>query len=222
MPDILFSGSTQIVSLALSFLVAITIHEFSHALAADKLGDPTPRVQGRLTLNPLAHLDMIGSVLLPLFLLLSRSPILFGWAKPVQFDPFNLGNPRRDAAIISFAGPASNFSLAAILSLIVHGLLFFNVAAWEVVFFILPFIVINVVLGVFNLIPIHPLDGGKILVGLLPRDLADNWDRTLRQYGIIILLFLILPIFGDSLLMTFMSPTIRFVLNLLLPSLPII
>src|SRR3990167_2193714 len=97
---------------ALGLILAITIHEFAHALAADRLGDPPPRLQGRLTLNPLAHLDPIGT----LMLLLTR----FGWGKPVQFDPFNLANPRRDAALISLAGPVSNLLTATLLSLLIR------------------------------------------------------------------------------------------------------
>src|SRR4030042_6156328 len=91
-----------------ALLVAIDIHEFSHAWAAEHLGDPTPRLQGRLTLNPLPHIDLFGTILLPLLLAFSGTGFMFGWAKPVQFDPFNLRNPRRDGALISIAGPVSN------------------------------------------------------------------------------------------------------------------
>ena len=102
----------------LALVLAITIHEAAHAFAADRLGDPTPRIQGRLSLNPLAHLDWIGSFLVPAFLIFSGSPLLFGWAKPVQFDPYNLEHPRRDSALISFAGPLANLLLALLFGLI--------------------------------------------------------------------------------------------------------
>jgi len=206
------------ILLIAALLVAITIHEFAHAYAAERLGDPTPRLQGRLTLNPLAHLDPVGTFL-PIFLILIGSPFIFGWGKPVQFDPFNLENPRRDAAIISIAGPISNIILASFLSILLR-----LVASPFSPFFFLaniipPFIILNVVLAVFNLIPIHPLDGGKILVGLLPPKDAHTVDTFLRRYGLMLLLLIIFPIFGSrSLISTFLSPVINFLLGIYLPS----
>lgn len=194
---------------AFALVVAITIHEFAHAYVADHLGDPTPRSQGRLTLNPLAHLDPIGT----LMMLLTR----FGWGKPVQFDPFNLQNPRRDAALISLAGPASNLLLATLLSLSVRFLSTFNFSLLIFNLFAVPVIVLNVTLAIFNLIPIHPLDGGKIVVGFLPRDLAQEWDDIMHRYGTLILLFLILPLFGSSPITQLISPVIDTILKLLLP-----
>src|SRR3989344_3093930 len=134
----------------LGLILATTIHEFAHALVADRLGAPTPRLQGRLTLNPLAHLDPLGT----LMLLVTR----FGWGKPVQFDPFNLQNPRRDTAIISLAGPVSNLATAALAATVIR---LFPIAYP----LLLPLIVLSVGLALFNLIPIHPLDGGKIILG---------------------------------------------------------
>lgn len=186
----------------LGLILAITIHEFAHAFTADRLGDPTPRLQGRLTLNPLAHLDPLGT----LMLLLTR----FGWGKPVQFDPFNLANPRRDAALISLAGPVSNLATATIATGIIRlAPIFYPL--------LLPLIVLSVSLALFNLIPIHPLDGGKIILGLLPRTLAAEWDRILHQYGLIILILLLLPLGGISPISALLSPAITFTLNLLLP-----
>ncbi|MEK7497655.1 MAG: site-2 protease family protein [Patescibacteria group bacterium] len=186
-----------------SLLVAITIHEFSHALIADRLGDPTPRLQGRLTLNPLAHLDPIGTLMLIV--------ASFGWGKPVQFDPYNLENPRRDAALISVAGPISNILLASVFSLL------FRLTASPL---LVPFIVLNVSLAVFNLVPIHPLDGGKILIGLVSPGLARDIDGFLNRYGMFLLLFLILPLFaGRSLVSILITPIINFLLSIYIPGL---
>lgn len=206
----LYSDPISFIFRILALFVAITIHEFAHAFAADRLGDPTPRAQGRLTLNPLKHLDLLGT------LLILVAPI--GWGKPVQFDPYNLANPRRDTAIISVAGPISNILLASVLSLILH-FLFQSGEINEITGSILfQLIVLNVSLAIFNLIPIHPLDGGKILIGLLPDDIASKWDVILHQYGIYILILLIFPIFGgQAIIWKFIGPTIQFVLNLLIP-----
>jgi len=201
-----------------ALLVAITIHEFAHAWMSDRLGDPTARIAGRVTFNPLAHLDPFGSVLLPLILLIIRSPFIFGWGKPVPFDPFNLRHPRRDAAIISFAGPAANLILALFLSVIVHlGYLFLDSQAYMLIKILTPFITLAIILAIFNLIPIHPLDGGKILVGLLPERIAYQWDGFLQKWGFFIILFLIFPFFGFSLVAVIISPIINFLLSLLLP-----
>ena len=176
-------------TIALAFIVGlvsgITIHEFAHAFVAYRLGDPTAKLAGRLTLNPSAHLDPIGTIAL---LLLG-----FGWGKPTPFDPFNLRNVKRDSALISLAGAVSNFLLAALLSLpyliaYFTGNLSLNlVMIYEVVSIV---IWLNLLLGVFNLIPIHPLDGFKVLAGLLPKDWYYDFIQT-ERYGIFILLFLI-------------------------------
>ncbi|MDO8452759.1 MAG: site-2 protease family protein, partial [bacterium] len=184
-----------------ALIISMTIPEFSHALAADRLGDPTPRIQGRLTLNPLVHLDLLGTIML----IVAR----FGWGKPVQFDPFNLASPRRDAALISLAGPASNLAMALIAALI--GNLAFRVHFYpEIVYgFVSMLISMNLILAVFNLIPIHPLDGGKILIGILPQDTAYDLDRALNQYGMFILLFLVFPLFGGvSLVSQILGPVL--------------
>lgn len=189
---------------------------------SDRLGDPTARLAGRVTLNPLAHLDPIGT-LLPLFLLFTGSPIIFGWGKPVPFDPYNLRNPRRDAALISFSGPAANLVLATFLSIMIRiGHLALGPTGFIAEALLAPVVALNVMWALFNLIPIHPLDGGKVLIGLLPHDLAYKWDDVLNQYGFIILLFLIFPFFGASLVITFLSPIIRLILAILLPGSPLV
>lgn len=210
----------DLISNGIALVVAITIHEFSHAYWADRLGDPTPRLQGRLSLNPLRHLDPLGT----LMLIIAR----FGWGKPVVFDPFNLRHPRRDAAIISLAGPASNLILAFICSVFLQILFsyrlsllsnsFIGLFVYLIIGLLRPIIVLNVILAVFNLIPIHPLDGFKIVGGILPPDKAREWYQ-LESYGMIFLLFLIFPIFGGvSPISRLISPVINFILSLLLPT----
>src|SRR3990170_1156722 len=211
-----------LISWILAFVVAITIHEGAHAWMADKLGDPTARLIGRLSLNPLVHYDRVGTTLL-LVLVVARAigiPVIpFGWAKPVVFDPYNLKNPRRDSALISLAGPASNLLLALVLSIVLRLSSFAPFASLTLSLFVFPIIMLNVVLAVFNLVPIHPLDGGKIFIGLLPEKDAHEADLFLRRYGTLILFFLIFPTFGGtSPLMLFISPIIDFVLELLLPA----
>ncbi|MGB9883224.1 MAG: site-2 protease family protein [Microgenomates group bacterium] len=192
-----------------ALLTAIAIHEFSHALAADYLGDPTPRLQGRLNLNPKSHLDLTGFLFLLFF--------GFGWGKPVEFDPYNLKNPRKDAALISIAGPISNFILAIISSIILKSFIFFKLDILSTIGLLIlpPIIQLNLVLGIFNLLPIHPLDGFKIVGGLLSEEKAKEW-YSLEKYGVIFLLLLILPINGSSMIDTFIRPIITFLFNLLI------
>ena len=199
------------------FALAIIIHEVAHGLAADRLGDPTARLSGRLTLNPIPHIDIYGTILVPLLLFLFRSPFLFGWAKPVPIDPYNLKNPKKDAALISLAGPAANIAFAIILSVFLRILLvMYPSAPFFGLFFNL--ININLILAIFNLIPIHPLDGGKILVGILPDKQSREFDTFLSRFGMVLLFFLIFPIFGgSSLISPIMSPVIEFFLKLLIP-----
>ncbi|MBU0535289.1 MAG: site-2 protease family protein [Patescibacteria group bacterium] len=175
----IFTQNPQLgILLMVALIVSLTFHEFSHAFVADKLGDPTAKNMGRLTLNPLAHLDPLGT----LFLLVAR----FGWGKPVPFNPLNLKNPRRDAALISLAGPASNFILAITASLIIR-----LVSAGSLLGGFLYLVVFyNLILGIFNLIPVGPLDGNKIVYGFLPMNLAIQWQE-IQRYGMFILLFLV-------------------------------
>jgi Zn-dependent protease len=188
---------------------------------ADKLGDPTARLEGRLSLNPLVHYDPVGTTLLLVLVVLRAlgAPVIpFGWAKPVRYDPFNLKDERRDAALISFAGPFINLLLATILALITRFFLLPFSPLYFLSSFIYPFIVLNISLAVFNLIPVHPLDGGKIIVGLLPEKEARETDIFLSRYGTIILMFFIFPIFsGNSLISLIISPVINFLINLLIP-----
>jgi Zn-dependent protease len=210
----------------LAFATAITIHEAAHAWMADRLGDPTPRLDGRLSLNPLVHYDPVGTTLLLVLVILRALgfPVIpFGWAKPVVFDPYNLANPRRDAALISLAGPSANLILALILSLLSRISLTPFSPFSSLPNILYPFIVLNVVLAIFNLIPLHPLDGGKILVGLLPSRQARQTDIFLNRYGLILLLFLIFPVFGGtSAVLLIISPLLNLFLRILIPGNPII
>lgn len=210
----------------LAFIIAITVHETAHAWMADKLGDPTPRMMGRLSLNPMVHYDPVGTTLL-LVLVVMRAmgiPVIpFGWAKPVRFDPYNLENPRRDAALISFAGPFSNLALASFLAIILR----ITAIPFSPIGFLsnllIPIIILNVVLAIFNLLPIHPLDGGKIIVGLLPYQKARELDIFMNRYGMILLFFLIFPVFGGtSLIFTIIGPILRTIFSLLIPGAAII
>ncbi len=205
-----------------AFLFSLAIHEAAHAWMADRLGDPTARLSGRLSLNPFAHLDPLGAIL-PFFLILTGSPIIFGWGKPVPFDPFNLRSPRRDTALISLAGPTTNLILATLVAIIIRAsYLFLGPTAFVLEEILSPIVQLNVTWGLFNLLPLHPLDGGKVLIGFLPSDLAYKWDEILHQYGFILLLFLIFPFAGTPPLFFILTPLVRLVLAILLPGTPLI
>ncbi|MEI8068026.1 MAG: site-2 protease family protein [Candidatus Shapirobacteria bacterium] len=190
----------------LALIIAITVHEFSHAFVADRLGDPTPRSNGRLSLNPMAHADMVGTILLPLIGLFTGLPTI-GWAKPVPIDPYNLSNPKRDRLLIALAGPLSNFIVAIIFALI-SKFLSINL----IVIYII--ILVNISIAIFNLIPIPPLDGSQILLSILPQETADKWEEAFSKYGLILLLaFLFLPIGGSTLVSIIMGPVVKAILN---------
>ena len=186
----------SIISFAVSFallLIAMTVHEFAHGLVAYKLGDSTARLSGRLTLNPLAHIDLFWTVLLPLVLFLSTAGhFVFGAAKPVPINYWSLKEPKKDMIWIGLAGPLANF----ILAFIIAGILKFIPAQGICAYLFFNLLTINVVLAIFNLIPIPPLDGSKILMGLLPTHLSQQYAGFERYGFIILFVFIWLGIFN--------------------------
>jgi Zn-dependent protease len=189
-------------------LGSLTVHEAAHAWTADRLGDPTARMLGRISFNPMVHIDPIGTILLPLVAALSGLPIL-GWAKPVPVNVSRLRDPRRDFMLVAAAGPASNILLAigaaAVIRLTLGGTASTAPVLLQIVF-------INVLLAVFNLVPVPPLDGGNVLAGLLPRSAAGVF-ALLRPYGFLVLYALMFT----GALSAIVIPPSSFLIRLLLP-----
>lgn len=200
-----------IVSLII-FLLAVTIHECAHAYTAYMLGDSTAQKMGRLTLNPLAHIDPFGTVILPLMLVIMRSPVLLGWAKPVPINFAQLNNPKKDMVWVGLAGPAANMIFAFLASLIFKGIIKAHPQTSSLFLTFLEYaIILNVVLALFNLVPIPPLDGSRVLMGLLPRSLALMIAR-LEPYGFVIVFALLYM----GLFNIILWPLTMFVVHLLL------
>lgn len=205
MTNLLFTNPLAFFIIFPGLLISITIHEFAHAFTADKLGDPTPRFQGRITLDPRAHLDPLGVIMI----LLTR----FGWGKPVEFDSYNLKNPQRDTAIIALAGPVSNLVIALAISLFLRAELLPQVWILAGLFQVM---VINVVLAIFNLLPIHPLDGSKILMSFLPAEQAIEYENFMHRYGMFVLIALIIPWNGVSPVSSLIWPVVSFIVDFLI------
>lgn len=188
---------SQIIIWAFPLLIAITFHEVSHGFVAYRLGDPTAKVMGRLTLNPIAHIDPVGTVLIPVMLLVfTQGRFVFGYAKPVPINPMNFKNPKRDMAISAAAGPITNISLA-IISILIHNFIATPLSTilpqsigTPLILILRASVMINAILAAFNMIPIPPLDGGRVLTGFLPYKHAVTFSK-IEPYGFIIVIFLI-------------------------------
>lgn len=175
----------------ISLLFSVILHEVAHGYIALRLGDTTARDAGRLTLNPIKHIDLFGTIILPAMLIILGAPV-FGWAKPVPYDPRFLANPKKASGLIAFAGPATNLALALIFALVSRALLLYPLSAFTstLYLFVVIIVQVNVALAVFNLLPIPPLDGSGVLFSLLPR--STEWIQiSLRRYGFVILMVLI-------------------------------
>jgi Zn-dependent protease len=216
-------ASTQIIGLvisALPILIAITFHEVSHGYVAYRLGDPTAKMLGRLTLNPIPHIDLFGTIILPLMLFyLTNGRFVFGYAKPVPINPMNFKKPREGMAISAAAGPVTNMLLATASFLIWKGLItplaslapgtISETVLRPLAMIMQSSIVVNVVLAVFNMIPIPPLDGGRVLTGLLPHRQAMSFSR-IEPFGFIIVIILIYSGIANLIIM----PVIAFFLKI--------
>lgn len=196
---------TTIIMLLL-LIPSIVIHEVAHGWAAYKLGDPTAKLEGRLTLNPFAHMDIVGSLLIPGMLILSQAPFVMGWAKPVPVNPYAFQNPEKDMLKVALAGPLSNFSMAFVAKIL---MLATHTSSLS---FLTPyltyFIVINVLLGLFNLLPIPPLDGSKVMYPFLSSSLKTIYYK-IEPYGFLILFGLFYFNILDGVISLLFFPIVR-------------
>ena len=188
-------GIFFIVALIVILVFSVVLHEVAHGVVAYLLGDPTAKAHGRLTLNPKSHIDPVGSLLVPgvllLFGFIFGSSFLFGWAKPVPYNPFNLRNPRLGAALVGFAGPATNLLIALLAGIGVRLLFTFTdpEKTSGVITVLLMMVIVNLLLAIFNLLPVPPLDGSKVLFSVLP--ISHEQRLLFEQYGFVILLVFI-------------------------------
>lgn len=202
------------VIIIVALIISIILHEMAHGYAANALGDPTARLQGRLSANPLVHIDPLGSVIIPAFLFLTNAGLLFGWAKPVPYNPYNLSNQKWGEALVAAAGPATNLLLALIFSLIIRSAEFVDISptflqvSWYIVY-------INILLAMFNMLPIPPLDGSKILTAVLPYRLQQQYRgfaQWVERYGLFAMfafIFIFLTFLSDP-FFVFVSTLVEF------------
>ena len=197
-------------------LFSVILHEVMHGFVALKFGDHTAERMGRLTLNPIPHIDLFGTILLPALLIFTGSPILFGWAKPVPVNPLNLKDIRRGELFVSAAGILANLGLALLAAVFYHILNALPQQFPAIIGAILVFTLkINLVLGVFNLFPIPPLDGSKVLLSLLPYNLAKEYQKLDRYGFLLLLIFMMIPFGKGSLLQTILGFFVKLFSSLL-------
>ena len=214
----LLTNPITLIGITLIILIySAILHEIAHGYVAERLGDPTARLMGRITLDPRPHIDPFLTIVIPLLLILSGSPVIFGGAKPVPIDPFNLRDGRRDVALISLAGPGTNL-LLAITAAIIYNLFFQGVAPIGILGF-LEFIIVkigqlNVLLAIFNMLPIPPLDGSKVFALLLSEKQANAY-LSIGAYGTFLLIFLLMFPLGNFSLQALMGSLYSLVLSLL-------
>lgn len=200
-------------------IFSVILHEVSHGWVAEKFGDDTARLMGRITFNPIPHIDLFGTIILPILALITGAPV-FGWAKPVPVNGYRLRNPQRDMIWVALAGPGANLLLACLCGAIMWGLRAYSVvpeaiavSATELLRLIM---IVNVILPVFNLFPIPPLDGSRVLAGLLPPKLAYEYSK-LEQYGF----FIVIILLTTGILPRLMSPIMNFIIVLLSGGMPL-
>jgi len=191
------------LGLIIIILFSITLHEYAHGYAAYKLGDPTPKISGRLTLNPLAHIDTFGTIFLPIAIfILTKGTFLFGYGKPIHINPYHFKNPKKDTFLVSISGPLTNILIALFLALMLHvRFLAPKILTWGIVF--------NLMLAIFNLIPVPPLDGSKIIACLLPNRVANTYLK-IEPYGFLVIAFLLVARVFNWLIF----PAIKTIMNL--------
>lgn len=210
-----FAFVENVLIWAIPVLLAVILHEIAHGVVAYALGDPTAKDAGRLTLNPVPHIDPMGTVALPLFLLAVNSPILFGYARPVPVNFARLRHPRRDMVLVAAAGPLTNLLLAAAFAFALRVLVEPDLAIHQQGFWVqvaLRGVLMNVVLAVFNMLPVPPLDGGRVVTGLLPLRLARAYAQ-IERFGIVLVIFLLVSNVAGTVLQPISRAILRWLLG---------
>lgn len=197
----------ELIIRIVALVFSIIIHEVAHGYVAYRLGDPTARNANRLTLNPLPHIDLMGSIILPLFLIIVKSPVLLGWAKPVPFNPGYFRDVKKGVMLVGLAGPVSNLLLAALAAIILRIFPFGEIIG----LFLVHVCLINVILAVFNLIPIPPLDGSRVVIGFLPSHMVSGY-LSMERYGFLIIFGLLYLGALDRILIPIASALFQFLL----------
>ena len=175
--------------------MSVVIHEVTHGYVANFLGDPTAALQGRLTLNPIKHIDLFGSIILPGIAIITNAGFIIGWAKPVPYNPYNLRGGKWGPAIVALAGPASNFFIAIVFAMVIR----FGLVSGPMLSISGFIVYINLLLGIFNLIPIPPLDGSKVISALIPFSMYERWNRfelLMQRFGLIVVFLFIFLLWG--------------------------